>query len=70
MALLLDATEMLQQMVEGLTSGGVDPRSLLTKTFLDRLRWVAEQFPTGLRSSMSLDAPLGDIFSLLKSLGL
>lgn len=67
-ALLLDATEMLDQMIEGLNDGRADPLSLIPKTFLDRLRWVAEQFPAGLRSSLEVSS--GDISAILKSLGL
>lgn len=76
-ALLLDATEMLQDMVKNLgTSHEVDITSLLNNTFLDRLSWVATKFDESLRGSVAVNK--GDvqkksqeqIDTLLKQLGI
>jgi len=54
-ALLLDATEMLDQMMEELGSeSGPSPDSSLNETFLDRLRWVSQQFDQNLRGTVAV----------------
>jgi hypothetical protein len=72
-ALLLDATEMLDQMLDSLqATDKLEINSLLNETFLDRLRWVSQQFDANLRSSVALDgAKLAQeqIDALLKKIG-
>lgn len=71
-ALLLDATETLQEMIEHLNK--LDHHSFknyLSETFLERLKWVSEQFGKEYRETVgekSLDQ--NDIDNLLKKLGL
>jgi hypothetical protein len=73
-AFLLDATEMLNQMVALLTSDkNHSVSSLLNKTFLDRLKWINNQFKGDLRATVASksDTPKKmnqhDIDDLLKS---
>lgn len=55
-ALLLDATERLDQMMEELGSeNGPSPDSSLNETFLDRLRWVSQQFDQNLRGTVAVN---------------
>lgn len=71
-ALLLDATEALQEMILGLSkSSKINMKEVLTKTFLDRLRWVSEQFDANLRSSVGVAKTMSqnDIDQVLKSMG-
>lgn len=54
-SLLLDATEMLGEMNNALFDLGHPPlRDLLSKTFLDRLKWVSSQFGAEYRASVDL----------------
>ena len=54
-ALLLDATEMLEQMVVTLgTDQQKDIKQHLNQTFLDRLTWVSDQFAEGTRASVAI----------------
>jgi chemotaxis protein histidine kinase CheA len=76
-AFLLDATDMLHQMVDLLTSEQSHSVStLLNKTFLDRLKWINAQFKGDLRATVASkqDAPKKmsqtDIDDLLKKLGI
>lgn len=76
-ALLLDATEMLQEMINNLeTDKEVDVKGLLNNTFLDRLSWIATKFDEGLRASVAVKqgkAPgksQDQIDALLKQLGI
>lgn len=77
-AFLLDATEMLDSMItEFGTANQVDVKSLLNKTFLDRLSWVASKFDEKLRASVAVTKDSGpgkksqdQIDSLLKQLGI
>ncbi len=76
-ALLLDATEMLQEMINRLeTDKEVDVKGLLNTTFLDRLSWVATKFDEGLRASVAIDQAnkprksQEQIDTLLKQLGI
>lgn len=76
-AFLLDATEMLSQMVARLGSEEVKNLShLLNKTFLDRLRWINAQFKGDVRATVaSTNAPVAkkmnqtEIDDLLRKLG-
>ncbi len=75
-ALLLDATEMLEDMISKFgTEKEVDVKGILNKTFLDRLNWVATKFDEKLRASVAVKSDQGGkksqetIDSLLKQLG-
>jgi hypothetical protein len=55
-ALLLDATEMLQDMIDDIAE--TDHKNIaevLTVTFLDRLRWVSSQFSPDVRASVDVN---------------
>lgn len=76
-ALLQDATEVLEHLVDGLTAKGEsDLKSLFSQTLVDRLKWASDQF--GAEYSATLDLHSGkstkmnqsDIDELLKKLGL
>lgn len=80
-ALLQDATEMLEEMIDALgTSKQKDVKDLLSNTFLDRLHWISGQFKEGLRASVATNAEKAaeagqsndqnDIDALLAQLGL
>lgn len=77
-AFLLDATEMLQKMVNLLGADQtVNVSYLLNKTFLDRLKWINTQFKSDLRATVAAagdaQAPKKmkqtEIDDLLKKLG-
>lgn len=70
-ALLLDATESLQDMVEHLDKDNHSFKNFLTETFLERLKWVSEQFGKEYRETVG-EKSLGqnEIDDLLKKLGL
>ncbi|MBL7543235.1 MAG: hypothetical protein JNL11_05435 [Bdellovibrionaceae bacterium] len=75
-ALLLDATESLQDMVNKLESGKNIERTQLSHTFLDRLQWVSGQFGKNIRDTVgeksiedSKQKP-NEIEDLMKKLGL
>lgn len=54
--LLLDGTEQLQEMLEGLTTGrGKSLDDLMTQQFLQRLIWLADQYDDSYRSSLKID---------------
>lgn len=60
-AMLLDATEMLQQMVKELgTAEERDLKDLLTDTFLDRLRFIDSQFDENLRGTVAAKEEPGE----------
>ncbi|NJL24357.1 MAG: hypothetical protein HC902_03735 [Calothrix sp. SM1_5_4] len=61
-ALLLDATEMLEEMVERSENEELDMRRYLTSAFIDRLKWIDQRFPSNLRGSVAIEG-------LLKALG-
>ncbi len=71
-ALLLDATEMLQSMIDHIRdSKELDLKKVLSKTFLDRLRWASQQFDSSVRATLdygdqNTQATIND---LLKALG-
>jgi len=76
-ALLLDATEMLDDLVEKFgTDKEIDVSQILSSTFLDRLSWVAGKFDENLRASVAVNKDKKDgksqdqIDDLLKSLGI
>ncbi|MDZ4661893.1 MAG: hypothetical protein SGJ18_09790 [Pseudomonadota bacterium] len=76
-ALLLDATEMLRDMIIFLeTDKEVDVKGLLNNTFLDRLSWVATKFDESLRASVAINKGIApknsqdQIDALLKQLGI
>lgn len=77
-ALLLDATELLEEMINSITENKPkEVKQLLSKTFLDRLRWVSNQFSAEYRASVEVkenNAPkkLGqsEIDDILAKLGL
>ncbi len=76
-ALLLDGTEMLDDMVAEIDSEedkGVE--GYITETFLDRLQWVSNQFKGEIRESLAMEGGKNDIQNsqedidaLLKQLG-
>jgi hypothetical protein len=75
--LLADATEMLSDMIRAMTEGKkIEIKSLFSKTFLDRLKWVSEQFGADYRASVEVHKAgtkkmnQDDIDDLLKKLGL
>lgn len=76
-ALLQDATDMLSDMVNGLTAGSkLEIKSLFSKTFLDRLKWVSNQFGAEYRASIEVHKSgakkmnQDDIDDLMKKLGI
>ena len=78
-AFLMDATDVLSEMVERLSDDDADLLTTLSATFLDRLKWISEKFKTGLRSSVATVAdkkakpvPNGqnEIDDVLKKMGL
>lgn len=78
-AFLMDASEMLGQIVENLgTEKEVDLKTALPKTFLDRLKWIADRFDDDLRASVAVEssktAPTKDqqvlINDILKGIGI
>lgn len=72
-ALLLDATEMLDEMLDQLAiEAQANIHSLLNETFLDRLKWVSQQFDAGLRGSVAVNGTQlaqEQIDALLKKIG-
>ena len=70
-ALLLDATETLQAMINNLKFTEASAKNFLTETFLERLRWVSDQFGKDFRETVG-EKSLGqnDIDELLKKLGI
>lgn len=77
-ALLLDATEMLKDMLVHLeTEKEVNIQGLLNNTFLNRLSWVATKFDESLRASVAVNKGVvttkksqDQIDVLLKQLGI
>ncbi len=76
-ALLLDATEVLADMVDQVDSAEhLHVGEMVSQTFLDRLKWVSNQFNAEVRASVAVspDAPKKmsqtEIDDLLKRLGL
>lgn len=75
-ALLLDGTEVLNEMVDALDSNHLELKELFSTTFLERLRWVSAQFGAEYRSSVEVHKGAKtklnqiEIDDLLKKLGL
>lgn len=74
-ALLMDGTEVLDSMIDGLSEGKTGIKDLFTVTFLERLRWVSSQFSKDVRGSVEIGKQpdklsQSDIDNLLKKLGL
>lgn len=75
-ALLQDATETLDEMVESVTDAQtLSMKQILSKTFLERLKWVSAQFGNEYRESVEVNQNAGklnqsEIDDLLKKLGL
>ncbi len=79
-AFLLDATEMLQQLIDVVGTGKeTSVKEVLSLTFLDRLQWIAQKFDNNIRGSVATSADKKedkkkqsqeDIDALLKSLGI
>lgn len=74
-ALLADGTEVLQEMIDSL-SQPVEIKELFSRTFLDRLRWVSNQFGEDVKSSVDVQKGQknklnqNEIDELLKKLGI
>lgn len=70
-ALLLDATETLNDMVTKISQTDIKFKNLLTQTFLDRLNWVSSQFGKEVRETVGAKSlEQSEIDDLLKKLGL
>lgn len=74
-ALLLDATETLEAMINKVTASANSEKTLLSQTFLDRLSWVSSQFGKDIRETVGAvssgkTAEEADINDLLKKLGI
>jgi chemotaxis protein histidine kinase CheA len=74
-ALLMDGTEVLQEMIDNLSAGKSGIQELFSKTFLERLRWVSSVFKADVRASVDVNKgqkkmSQSDIDDLLKKLGL
>lgn len=76
-ALLFDATEMLGSLIESAHAGSKESsiKSLFSQTFIDRLKWISEQFGAEYSSSISVHKRTSkmsqpEIDDLLKKLGL
>lgn len=74
-ALLLDATETLDQMLDRMDIPGDDLKKSLSNTFLERVRWVSNQFSDDMRGSVDTGKTGGkmsqdDIDELMRKLGL
>lgn len=72
-ALLLDAVEVMQELLgPESTSADASVKKLISETFLDRLKWVSQQFDKSLRGTLKSEAKSSqdEIDQLLKKLGL
>lgn len=74
-ALLQDATENLESILDNLDKGPEELKSSISSTFLDRLRWVSNKFSSEYRASLGTEGPSGknleqnEIDSLMKKMG-
>lgn len=73
-ALLLDATETLDTLMDHIEDNEQDLKKVIPAAFLERLRWISKQFNENYSESVDVkkdagEAPL-DINDLLKKLGL
>jgi len=74
-ALLLDATEVLKELLKNINEDGKKLRSSIPPAFIDRLRWVTNQFGKTVNVSVTIGETAttmtqADIDDLLKKLGL
>ena len=71
-ALLLDATEMLKDMLDKMTAESKLEKTPLSKTFLERLQWVSSQFAADVRETVGKEKASGqeEIDELLRKLGI
>lgn len=72
-AFLLDATEILEEMVAKVDQAKpTEFKEIFSQTFLDRLRWISGQFGQGVRASVSASGAMNqnDIDALMKKLGI
>lgn len=76
-AFLLDATEVLEEMTENLFESELQNEQFeFNKTFIERLKWVSDQFGAEFRASVAVVTPenanqkQNEIDELLKKLGL
>lgn len=76
-ALLLDATEAMDEMVKRIVDKDVKLTDFLSKTLIDRVKWVNTKFAADVRSSVDVKTTAGskrmsqeEIDGLLKKLGL
>lgn len=73
-ALLLDATEMLSELIANIDKTVDVLKKNLPQAFIERLRWVSQQFSEGYSASVSAQGEInldqGSIDDLLKKLGL
>lgn len=75
-ALLLDATETLDELLDNIYQETKDLRETIPGAFIERLRWVSNQFSGEYAASVGAGAPAeqrlhqSDIDDLLKKLGL
>lgn len=75
-AFLMDATEVLRDIVDHLFEGHQNLNRHLSGAFIDRLKWVSNQFGSEYRSSLDIHGGKptkmnqGEIDELLKKLGL
>ncbi|MCX7978796.1 MAG: hypothetical protein N2578_07310 [Bdellovibrionaceae bacterium] len=73
-ALLLDATEGLQEMVSNITQSSDDLKRKIPPAFLDRLQWVSGKFSAEVQKSVSSrpseKLAQDEIDALMKKLGL
>lgn len=54
MALLLDATEMLHDLMVKHFQSRVNLKDLFSQTFLDRLKWVSDHFGADVRATVDI----------------
>ncbi|MCS6838540.1 MAG: hypothetical protein NZ480_06800 [Bdellovibrionaceae bacterium] len=74
-AFLMDATEILENLIKSLERPPQNLTPLINETFIDRLKWINQQLGTNLRSSVSVSsneeqATQSKIDELLKKLGI
>ncbi len=75
-ALLLDGNEVMEAMIDAIAEDeNLEIKKLFTGPFLERLKWVSNEFGDNVRASVSIQRPAAklsqvDIDSLIKKLGL
>lgn len=74
-ALLLDATETLQGLLDNTDKSSTDLKKMFESTFIDRVRWVSEKFSSDFNASVDAKGSAGkklaqsEIDDLMKKLG-